>query len=111
MHDPKQLQTKVEEAAATVVFPGELSFKPMFGGITGYIGDRNFASLSDIGLALKMSPTDIQTALNQGGKMLQYEPDAPVSKTSVVLSEKVLNDKDALAEELVKSASYVLSPS
>ncbi|MFC0502382.1 hypothetical protein [Asaia krungthepensis] len=33
----------------------DLSFRPMFGGIMGYAGGRVFASLSNIGLALKMN--------------------------------------------------------
>ena len=53
--DPKALRVIMETASP----PGlELGFRPMFGGITAYANGAPFASLSDVGLALKMTGAD-----------------------------------------------------
>jgi TfoX/Sxy family transcriptional regulator of competence genes len=50
-HDPKTLQAILEKAAPPDL---PLTFRPMFGGIMGYADGKVFASLSDVGLALKL---------------------------------------------------------
>ena len=84
----------------------ELSFRKMFGGIMGYAAEVVFASLSDVGLALKFTPAERDRALAMpGAKPLQYEPDAPVSKSYVVLPPDVVDDSAALHEWIVASVN------
>ena len=104
-HDPKKLQVIVEDAAPPDM---DVTFKAMFGGILAYVDGRPFASLSDIGLAFKLTGADHAelTAL-PGAKALQYEPGQPVSKTYVVVPESMLKDRDALRGWIVRSAANV----
>jgi len=106
-HDPKTLQTLVAEAAPPDL---ELAFRPMFGGIMGYAGGKVFASLSDVGLALKLTGEDRDALLAvPGSKPLQYEPDQPASKSYVVAPEAMLNDHDTLRAWIVRSTKGVTS--
>lgn len=84
----------------------ELGFRPMFGGIMGYAAGQAFASLSDVGLALKMVGTD-HAALSEvrDVKPLRYEPTSPPSKSYLVLPEAILADTDALRSWIARSAA------
>jgi TfoX/Sxy family transcriptional regulator of competence genes len=109
-HVPTQLQKRIEAAAPVEL---ELRFRPMFGGIGGYAGGRMFASLSDVGLALKLGADDRAALLKlKDARPLQYAPGAPVSKTYVVVPDKMLADRAGLAAWISKSANFVktLSP-
>ena len=103
-----KLQSVVEAAMPYLPTEVDLAFKHMFGGITGYAYGRNFASLSNVGLALKL-PNAVHAELLKidGAKYLQYEPDAPVSKQSIVLPNSVLADREALEKWLKISIDYV----
>jgi len=102
-HDPKALQAILEAAAPPDL---ELAFRPMFGGIMGYAGGKVFASLSDVGLALKFAGTDHAALLAvPGAKPLQYEPGQPVSKSYVVVPDAMLADRDDLRAWTVRSAA------
>lgn len=110
MADPSLLRLQHLIEAAMPYLPAEvdLRFRPMFGGVTGYAHGRNFASLSNIGLALKL-PNESHAALLAvpGAKYLQYAPDQPVSKQSLVLPESILGDSSALEHWLRVSIAYV----
>lgn len=85
-----------------------LSFRSMFGGACGYADGVVFASLSDVGLALKLSVPDQDELLRiPGAKRLQYEPDAPVSRQSVVVPERMIGDVPELADWVEKSVTWV----
>ena len=107
MSEPAALQALLEAACDASDFPGPLRFRAMFGGITGYVGDRNFASLSDAGLALKLSKADRETLIAEGGKPLQYEPDATPSKSAVVVPRAIVADSAALSGWALRSAKHV----
>lgn len=93
-HDPTALQAIYVGAAPPDL---ELAFKPMFGGIMGYAEGKVFASLSDVGLALKLAGADREDLLAiAGSKPLQYEPDQPPSKSYVVVPEAMLSDGASL---------------
>jgi TfoX/Sxy family transcriptional regulator of competence genes len=95
-HDPKALQAIMEKAAPPDL---ELAFRPMFGGIMGYAAGKVFTSLSDVGLALKLSGEHRDALLAiEGSKPLQYEPDSPISKSYVVVPEAMLSDAHRLRE-------------
>jgi TfoX/Sxy family transcriptional regulator of competence genes len=104
-----ELRARLEPACDTPAFPGILTFRAMFGGLTAYVDDRNFASLSNIGLAFKLSSAHGRDLLKAGGKMLQYEPTAAPSKTAVVVPEAMLDDVAALRDWAIRSAVYAKS--
>ncbi len=86
-HNPKQLQSILAAAVPDV----PLTFKPMFGGILAYADGKPLASLSDVGLALKLTGANHAALLaTQGAAALRYEPESPVSKTYVVVPETIL---------------------
>ena len=102
-HNPKVLQAILQKAAPPDM---ELAFRPMFGGIMGYAAGKVFASLSDVGLALKLSSEGRDALLAiSGSKPQQYEPDQPVSKSNVVVPEAMLSDSDGLRDWIVRSAA------
>ncbi len=90
------MQDKISQAAEAYDMDSKLAFKPMFGGVCAYVGGRVFASLSDVGLALKLPP-DVQEELLQvpEARRLQYDPASPPSKQYVVVPPPVLSDKPA----------------
>jgi TfoX/Sxy family transcriptional regulator of competence genes len=102
-HDPKTLQRIFETAAPPDL---DLAFRQMFGGIMGYADGKAFASLSDVGLALKLSGADREELLAvPGAKPLQYEPDQPPSRSYVVAPEAMLSDRDGLRSWIARSAA------
>ena len=102
-HDPKELQAVVEAASPTDL---ELGFRPMFGGLLGYAAGQAFASLSNVGLALKMTGAD-HSALSKvpDVKPLRYEPDDPPSKSYLLLPNAMLSDPDSLRLWIARSAA------
>ncbi len=88
----------------------ELVFKPMFGGIMAYLGGRPCASLSDVGLALKMSGAAREELLAlPGAAALRYEPDAPVSKSYVVVPAELLTQPEVLRGWIGRCADGVVA--
>lgn len=101
-YDPKALQAVMEAASPPDL---ELGFRPMFGGIFGYAAGQAFASLSNAGLALKMTGVD-HAALSEvpDVKPLRYEPDDPPSKSYLLLPDAMLSDPDSLGPWIARSA-------
>lgn len=101
-HDPKELKAVMEAASPPDL---ELSFRPMFGGIFGYAAGQAFASLSNVGLALKMAGADY-AALSELSdvKPLRYEPNDPPSKSYLLLPDAMLSDPDSLRLWIVRSS-------
>jgi TfoX/Sxy family transcriptional regulator of competence genes len=78
----------------------------MFGGVMSYAGGKVFASLSDVGLALKLHGADREALLAlEGAKPLRYEPDAPASKSYVVIPDDLLTDRDVLGGWIRRSVA------
>ena len=97
---PTELQARMLAA----VPGGELSFRAMFGGIMGYAAGLPFASLSNVGLALKFAGDARDRALALPGAVpLRYEPDAPPSKSYVVLPTEVVDGRAALHDWIMAS--------
>lgn len=88
----------------------ELSFRPMFGGIMCYAAGQVFASLSNVGLGLKMTGADY-AALSEvpDVKPLRYEPDDPPSKSYLVLPDAMLSDPLALRLWIARSVAGLKS--
>lgn len=102
-HDPKQLQAVMERASPPDL---ELGFRPMFGGIMGYAAGQVFASLSNVGIALKMTGA-AHAALSEvpGVKPLRYEPNDPPSKTYLLLPDTMLAEPESLRAWMARSAA------
>ena len=102
-YDPNKLQAIVEAASPPDL---ELGFRPMFGGIMGYAAGQVFASMSNVGLALKLTGAD-HAALSAvpGVRPLRYEPDDPPSKTYLLLPDAMLSDSDSLRSWIARSAA------
>ncbi len=102
-HDPKALQILFSAAAPPDL---ELLFRPMFGGIMAYAHGKPLASLSNVGLALKAPPALMAEFLSApDAAPLRYEPDAPPSKSYVVVPPTVLADREALRGWIVKAVA------
>ena len=101
-HDPKKLQSVMEAASPDL----ELGFRPMFGGIFGYAAGQAFASLSNVGLALKMTGAD-HAALSEvpDVKPLRYEPNDPPSKSYLLLPDAMLSNPASLRLWIERSAA------
>lgn len=108
-HVPAELQKKMEAAMPSDVV---WRFRPMFGGIGVYANDKMCVSLSDVGLAVKLSgDAHAELLKRRGAKPLQYEPGAPVSKTYVVVPDAVLADRRQLGHWLALAAAQAGSKS
>lgn len=105
-----EMKDRISEAAETAVPDIDLTFRPMFGGVCAYVGGRVFASLSNIGLGLKLAPSAQDDLLAEpGAKRLRYEPDAPESKQYIVIPESAVSDAETLAPWVKRSVEYVLT--
>ena len=102
-YDPKLLQPTLADAAPPDL---DVTFRPMFGGLFAYAEGKPFASLSDVGLALKFAggERDAMLAL-PGAAPLRYQPDQPASKSYVVVPEAVLSEPDELRSWVIRSVS------
>jgi TfoX/Sxy family transcriptional regulator of competence genes len=106
-HDPKHLQAVMQTAAPPDM---DLSFRPMFGGILAYLDGKAFASLSNVGLALKLAGADHAELLAMpGARPLQYEPNSPLSKSYVTVPDAMLEDRDALRAWIARGAEGLKS--
>lgn len=104
----ESLRDALAAACADALGPEGLTFRPMFGGIMAYAEGRPFASLSNVGLALKLAPADQSAFLElPGAKRLQYEPTSPPSKSYVVVPDPLVDDPDALEPWARRSAEFV----
>jgi TfoX/Sxy family transcriptional regulator of competence genes len=102
-HDPKRLREIMVDAAPPEV---ELAFRPMFGGIMAYAEGKPFASLSNVGMALKAKgPLFAELLAVPGAEPLRYEPNAPPSKSYVTVPEDMLDDRDALRDWIARAAA------
>jgi len=102
-HDPKRLRDIMSDAAPPEL---ELAFRPMFGGIMAYAEGRPFASLSDMGMAIKAKgPLMAEFLAEAGARPLRYRPEAPPSKSCVIVPDAMLDDRDALQDWIARAAA------
>jgi hypothetical protein len=88
----------------------DLRFKSMFGGMTGYMQDRPFVSLSSLGLGIKLPPKAQDELLKiEGAKRLQYPGDPSPSKQYIWVPTAWLENDALLTPWLGRSADYVVS--
>jgi TfoX/Sxy family transcriptional regulator of competence genes len=104
--DPKRLQAQLAAAVPDVA----LTFRPMFGGILAYADGKPVASLSNVGLALKLAAEDQDALLRlKGAKRLQYEPGQPPSKSYIVVPPSLLKDTGRFHDWVLKSVECIKS--
>jgi len=85
-----------------------LECRHFFGGAALYVEGTICASLTPVGLALKLPPTPREAMLADGrGRPLRYFPKGKVKKEYVVLSEAVAADLPTVRELLETSFRYV----
>jgi TfoX/Sxy family transcriptional regulator of competence genes len=100
------MRRDLEEAAILLGQPQELRFRPMFGGLMAYFGERPCAWLSADGLALKLAETDRAELLAQPGvRPLVARPGAAPSRSYVLLPAAIHRDPARLAPWLALSAA------
>lgn len=86
----------------------DLTFRPMFGGMGVYAHGRIFATLSDVGLALKLPAEHQDEILAQPeAKRLQYEPSMPPSREYIVIPPAIVADASQLEVWMDRSIEYV----
>lgn len=99
-YDTKHLQ----QVFAAAVPDQELSYRPMFGGILVYAAGRPLATLSNMGLGLKMCGPDHAVLLGmEGAERLRYDMNAPLSKLYVVVPRAMLEDTDLLRTWILRA--------
>ena len=104
------MKIEIEEAVTLLNLDVEMKHKPMFGGVCSYADERVFASLSNVGLGLKLSPGDRDELLKiEGAKPVQYEPDMPPSKSYFIVPESVRESREQFAAWVEKSVKFVLA--
>ena len=82
-----------------------ITCRRMFGGVGAYVGDAMFASLSKVGLALKLPHGEQAEIVARGGRPLQYKPGGPINRRYVLLPETMLSRRD-LRPWVVKSLRH-----
>lgn len=103
-----EFQEQLKSAAALLSPPVELEFKSMFGGMCAYCGENVFASLSDVGLALKLAPSDQEELLaHQGAARLRYDAKAPPSKQYILLPPQLRKEPEELMPWMQRSLEFV----
>ncbi|MBI1755862.1 MAG: TfoX/Sxy family protein [Fimbriimonas ginsengisoli] len=104
-YDPKALLPKLE--AATADLPYLFRHRAMFGGFGVYANDKMTATLSNVGIGFKLSPSDHAELLRQGGVGLAYEPGQPPSKSYALVPADWHEDAAKLREWAERSAKFV----
>jgi TfoX/Sxy family transcriptional regulator of competence genes len=80
--------------------------RAMFGGAMLYADGKPIASLSDVGIGIKLAGADHAALLAvDGAKRLQYGPDQPESKTYILVPADLIDDDDELAHWLNLAAA------
>lgn len=103
-----QLQQCLLSALQSISPNIPVQFRAMFGGRAAYAFGRVFASLSNRGLAIKLSASQQQNLLAvPNTHRLQYHPQSPPSKHYVVVSEQLLHNPNELGFWLEQSLQYV----
>lgn len=85
----------------------DIRARRMFGGMAIYTGPKMFAFLYEAEIGLKLSPDDIEEALQiPGAEPLRPEPNAEPMKEYVRMPATVLDDFDTFQRWVVRSAEY-----
>ncbi len=105
-----RLSDLMAEIASNLTTTANLKIKHFFSGAAVYADGRICITLTPAGFALKL-PAGLRDELltHEGTTNLQYFPKAPIKKDYVVLSQRMLDDRDTLCFWVDKSIEYVLT--
>ena len=82
----------------------------MFGGMGVYTGEKMFAFLVGDDIGLKLSPDDLEQAMNlPGAGPLRPEPDAEPMREYVKMPREVLDNLEQFTYWVERSAAYARS--
>jgi TfoX/Sxy family transcriptional regulator of competence genes len=100
------LRNDLQDAATHLGRPHDMRFKPMFGGLMAYLGEKPCAWLSAQGLALKLAAADQPELLAQdGAARFRHKPGAPPSRQYIIVPRALCDDTVRLAAWLARSAN------
>jgi TfoX/Sxy family transcriptional regulator of competence genes len=104
------MRSLVEQVSAHLAADIELEFKYLFSGLFAYVEGRAFASMSTVGLALKLPPdSQVELLQHTGAKYLQYEINGPIHREYVVVSPEFHENHELLAHWIERSINHALS--
>ena len=105
-----RLNDMMAEIAPDISTTASLEVKHFFSGAAVYADGRICISLTRAGFALKL-PKALRDELlkEEDTKNLQYFPEAPIKKDYVVLSQRLLDDRDRFCFWVENSIEYVLT--
>jgi TfoX/Sxy family transcriptional regulator of competence genes len=99
------LRSDLLDAATHLGRPHDLRFKPMFGGLMAYFGEKPIAWLSEQGMALKVPEPDQPALLaHAGAARFRHRPEAPPSRGYIMVPPSLSRDTPRLAEWLERCA-------
>ena len=105
-----ELQAVISEAAFLTAPEKEITFKAMFGGAGVYVDGIILATLSNVGIGLKLSPSHQDELLAQAGaKRLQYDESMPPSKSYIQPPGSMQSNAIELAKWVAYSIEFVIS--
>jgi hypothetical protein len=83
--------------------------KQFFSGAAAYVDGRIFATLTPVGLAIKLGDASSKTLLDQGAIPPRYFPTAPIKRGYVLFEDVDWGDADRLAALFAESIANVLA--
>jgi TfoX/Sxy family transcriptional regulator of competence genes len=87
----------------------DLQIKNFFGGGAAYVQDQIFLTMTKVGLALKLSDTDLDTIMKKGGKELRYFPKGHIKKQYAIIPEKIFRNQKDISIWITRSIKFVLA--
>lgn len=103
-----RLRSLTGRLAARIGGVDGIECKRFFGGAAAYVDGRIFMTLTPVGLALKLAPSDRVLLHAKGAGPLQYFPNAPIKKDYVLLPDGLAEDEAGLAPFFARSLSFVV---
>ena len=80
--------------------------KHFFSGAAAYLDDKIIATLSPVGLAIKLSERSCQELLKADAKPLRYFPKSPIKRNYVLFEIPADVDSDRVASLLIESIEH-----
>ncbi len=105
----EQLRDMLGPVGARMPAGASLEIKHFFGGAAAYADGRICITLTNVGLAMKLSEADRAAARKAGGRALRYFPNGPIKKDYVVLPRKIRDDTRSLRAWARKSIAYAVT--
>jgi TfoX/Sxy family transcriptional regulator of competence genes len=105
----KALSQLLTAAASRLEGDIAIQCKHFFSGAAAYANGRIFMTMTTVGTALKLPRESHAELIRRGARPLRYFPQGPVKKDYLVLPDSLVDDADALARWIVKSARFCQS--